>query len=472
MKKIVKCIIFGIFSVSCNKDSGLSKKKEETSSNNGNPSNTTTDEGQHIQILGQLAVSDGIDTAITFTVAGPSLKGVSSEKVPVQAGALSIDVLSQGQSLVDDTPESTVVMVLGDKESRLDAFDSISFVSAPTVGEEKLIGLATGSVKSKQIELGTIAKEGEDLVGSENLGAETFTLSEETLAETAKLDDALRVLKNDWVNPPSEEGSIASAIEFYFEGDLRNAVDKSTALDDITMLGWSPFLSANHSAFTYDVLCDSTKPTFKNFTYKLPSPGAKRTIDGAYETELTNSGAQPNQTSGVAGRKDCGAGTSYIGGGTPDNPSVFMNFGSGVGFVTEVPKGAFEVILGGKTYAKFDLAVSWPLIKHPSDPTKNVPQIYVPSLEIKTDSTSGKVSSIEVRLHLFDRVTKTYHKVTDYNVLKNVVETLSIGVEEKRNNSSPTSENKYFGANSPFPNANEPFTMTAPDFTKDWRIKA
>ncbi len=198
----------------------------------------------------------------------------------------------------------------------------------------------------------------------------------------------------------------------------------------------------------------------------------KRSANGSYETELTNAGARPKQTSGVSGRPDCGAGTTYIGGGTPDYTSVFMNFGSGVGFVTEVPTGPFEVILDGKTYAKFDLAVSWPLNSHPDDASRKVAQVYVPSFKIITDA-SGKVSLVKMWINLFDRVDKVYKKVTDYKVLEGIVENIGIGLEELPPSQSPVTESVNFGKGQrAFPSANEPFKMTISDMTKDWRTNA
>lgn len=112
-------------------------------------------------------------------------------------------------------------------------------------------------------------------MASNTLGVDVIDVSEAELSEKAKLDDALRVLKNDWINTPTDEGSISSSIEFYFEGDLRKAINAESAGDDIPMLGWSPFLNMSHNAFTFDVLCDSTVSTFNAFSYRMPSPGAK-----------------------------------------------------------------------------------------------------------------------------------------------------------------------------------------------------
>lgn len=84
----------------------------------------------------------------------------------------------------------------------------MQFIGAPTAGNEQLLSFATSKAKQNTIELGNIAADGEDLVGAKTVSMVQLDLSESALIEIARLDDAMRAVKNAYAYSGTAEGSV------------------------------------------------------------------------------------------------------------------------------------------------------------------------------------------------------------------------------------------------------------------------
>ena len=348
-------------------------------------------------ISGQLSVSAAatVNAATVFSVSGTSLSANSSQPTtPVVAGSLSVTTGNTGSiNLLEDNSSSgdkdgntggnaasSVIMVMNQTSTDLlDAFESMRFVGAPVSGGEQLLSFATGKAKTEEIDLGTIGGSGEDLVGENKLGSSQFDVAEDKLTETAKLDDAMRVLKNQYANT-TDKGSISGVQEFYWDSRILNdAVNSETNAAAITFTGWSPALHIDHADISFTDICSASK----SFVFELPTPGAKRDpADGVYLTQITNTNPTMNSDGNSCG---AGAGVSnfFAKRDNAQSKNIYMNFGGGEPFKSPIPAGTWKVKVDNETVAKFDLAVSYPLIPDSSDQTKLVPRVYIPALKVR-----------------------------------------------------------------------------------------
>jgi len=101
--------------------------------------------------------------------------------------------------------------------------------------------------------------------------------------------------------------------------------------------------------------------------------------------------------------------------------NIYMNFGGGEPFKSPIPAGTWKVKVDNETVAKFDLAVSYPLIPDSSDQTKLVPRVYIPTLKVTTDVSTHVVEKVEIRLYLWNKVEKNYQLVSSYDTFNSIV---------------------------------------------------
>jgi hypothetical protein len=411
--------------------------------------------------IAALLPADTADTVVPVAIAGKRLQPGAPQ--PVVAGSLEV-VVPRASALTGDggVGAATALMVMWEQASKLDTFDTIRFIAAPTAGDVRLLSFLADEATVERLELGAVSADEStgELVSGVLVGTAQFAVAATQLTELATIDDGMRAVKNQFVNGDA----FVAADEFGWEGALLPALNAETAPEALRFAGWSPALSIHAPGITFEALCDPSSPEFRELRFEAPGDGVTR-ADFEPMKVITNAGATINDDG-----RSCNAGYLYVGRHEEDPTRVGMNFGGGNLFTSVIPAGAWQLFFDGELRAKFDLAMSHPLIPAPDDATKLVPRVYVPSLRVVTDPATHQVQAIELWFYVYDRATRSYRRVTDYSVMKAHIDWASFTLMSRYD--AALTDTLSHEASYTWPPNDQPKTLVRAAMTHDWRLDA
>jgi hypothetical protein len=291
-------------------------------------------------------------------------------------------------------------------------------------GGDNAINLYTGSAKVEEIQLGTLAASEGSLTASGEISSQQFDLSDNILKELAATDDALRKIKNNYMNfDPATKEYVEIGPFFQWTADIAGTVNKNPTLtlDTNQYFGYGLYFSTNRKDMGLDSLCGEGSATHKAMKLLPPAAiqkkgyGANATTETI--TELSNAGAGAIKTA-AGSRQEC-MGTSFY--AHSENGSGGFNWG---GLVGAVAKGYWDLFLANQKVGRFDMAATYPF------DAEGKPRTYLPALKITVDG-SGKVTAITADLYLY--IGGTLVQVTDLSAFKKVVESVQFSFTERVN---------------------------------------
>jgi len=283
--------------------------------------------------------------------------------------------------------------------------------------------------------------------------ATTLNKSYARLVEEARTDDVISSLMNTYANS-STDGSTFYGTQpyFVFEGDLTSAYNAELATTAISYNGYGLYFFIKDSSITAAQMCSVAKSVI------LTAPS--NITDGTTTTNtLSNTGVEMNSDGQSCGHPySAGLGSFSLYSSLRDDGYGFnFNWGAGDGFQGEIPSGKWTLSVDGVAKAKFKLDVSSPV------DSASKPLVYVPTVKVVKDNTTGAVSSVEVRIYTRNPETDAYTMLTDMSAFEASVDNLFLDMTDYSDGSRPNTMVELSGAVSG--------VYTVSSFDRSWKIE-
>lgn len=340
---------------------------------------------------------------------------------PIEAGNVALTIESAAMQLLEggqdgDNEQSSgdvshVVIAYTDNADRFEAGDSFKFVTVP-VGNAEALNLYTNELQTNTIDLGNVSENGDTFTAENPIKDGDFAIATAVLEELAATDDALRSIKNAYMNTNPDTGETVELRPYFqWTQSLDGAIDSFTGADAAVYFGYGFYFDTNRKDMTLDVICNDGAANHKPMKLAPPSPiilgshndpGAQ---DGTEVTELNSSGVGEVKNA-LDTRLECGGGTFYAHGDSK-YPGVGWNWG---GIKGPIAKGYWDLFFGTEKAARFDLAAIYPF------GADQKPVIYLPSFKITTSGT--KITKVEVKLYRY--IGGVLTEITDLTAFRRV----------------------------------------------------
>ncbi len=394
--------------------------------------------------------SSGLEDAPNLAMAIPVSKGAVAEGVmgkvspaEIKSGALSLSIGGDTElRIIEDTYEggsndtaptqaadSHVIVTVQDTGDRFADGETLQFINVPVSGGDPAMNLYTSALKAEKLELGELTTESSDLNSSKEISSDDFAdISENVLKELATTDDALRKVRNNYMNYDPEEKSYIDVMPFFqwaapLESTI-NAFSSAITLDDF-YYGYGLYLTTTRSDFALEGICSKTGSDFKKI--RLIPPTSVNAAHGFGDTPVPYTsfgngfvGGSTIRSSGGS-RKECMMDAFYA---YSQNNSVGFNWG---GMVGPIASGFWQLTLNDDVVGKFELASLYPF------DANNKPKIYVPSIKMIPNSTTHKITSIAIEMYVYDQL-EGFIKVTDLTAFKKVTSEMGFSFTEQSGN--------------------------------------
>lgn len=350
-------------------------------------------------------LSEAVGETIGDDVSDAEIKShIDEEKLAAANGGLSWALVSMVSSTSDD---------------KVAEAQSFQFIGLQTSGSI-LNGIPVNKAKSN-IDLGTVTGSGDQAVGELELTDGIFDLGLDTLKHMASSSNAIKILKNNWMNS-SKTGPSVDVTPFYMWSNTK--VGAKAAYSDPAANaygGMGMYLGVRNSPFTFDQLCGGT------VSVTLTPPADIVTTNYG-----TINAANPFNNAGLGAigvestRSNCnGSATGFYGAGEPGGTELMINWGTG-GSMTTAPEGLWEMAYDGTSLAHFELASSSPV------DSAGKPKVFIPSVQVSVDANNN-ISRIDVKMYLFDGT--AYVELTDPQAFRQVVTGLNVELTNYNGNS-------------------------------------
>jgi hypothetical protein len=443
------CIFIGI-AVGCG-----DKDKDKDTPNDSNGTETSKS-GSNISITGSLSLDTNVSNAVAISVAGGALDAtapilaVSSEISAT--GSLAIEInsiaLTRFGVACDDSPKDekhsyqlndcnnihlnsnqaneTMLMLID--ETQEDPLDRIVGFVGMGGGGDSLIRLPIASLNSEEseLDLGELKMDAAgDYSDSSNLASNSskFSLSENILNETAKVDSVARHVKNIYANR-NDQGIYYSAQPFYIiDGD---ATDALAQFSDVTAMspsspdsgGFGIYFRSNDSKVELSKICAASSDANHVRIDIIPPADVK---DGENSSTVYST-SNPMSNQDVTGLSQSSNGQNCQGGTFFASGDGSFNVGAG-GFGSKMPDGKWVVNVDQQKVATFDLASAKPF------DSQGKSTIYMPSVKISSGSDQ-KITTIEVKWFVYSRESSTYVELENLEGFNLNTKNLSIEISD------------------------------------------
>jgi hypothetical protein len=460
------CLLIGI-AIGCG--------EKETPDDSNVPS--TPGNGGNIFITGSLSLDTNVSSAVALSVAGGALNptapisSVSGEISPTGSLAIQLDSLALAHlfapcadSPLDDNHSAqphncnkmhlssnqaneTMLMLIDDTQE--DPLDRIVGFIGMGGGGDSLIRLPIASLNSDETELdlGNLKVDATgDYSDSSNLASNSskFSLSENILNETAKVDSVARHVKNIYANR-NEQGIYYSAQPFYIiDGDATDALAQFSDASTLSPSspdsgGFGIYFRSNDSKVELSKICAASSDANHVRIDIIPPADVK---DGENSSTVYST-SNPMSNQDVTGLSQSSNGQNCQGGTFFASGDGSFNVGGG-GFGAKMPDGKWILNVEQQKVATFDLASASPF------DSEGKPTIYMPSVKISS-GTDQKITTIEVKWFVYSRQSSTYVELENLEAFDLNTKNFSIEISDYDYNSESKSvlinENEVLNGN-------------------------
>lgn len=366
--------------------------------------------------------------------------------LPEAAGASDqdiIDHIAEKKAARETSPESFersyVVIAYKSASDKVTEAESMVFIGMPA-GDSPLLGLPITKAKGN-LNFGKTVVAGE--VAKTSLKADTtsFDLDEAALAEMTNLNDALKTLKNIFINTDLESNASVEITPTFNWAASMAALSAGTAESStFENNGYSAYIAPRGKAVSLSGVCAESEAD--RLALKLYPPEAQtRSRDGFVfdaENPITNLGALGKALAVENGgdRKSCMAGDAYFAGGDDENGadeltqigmiSFARDDGDSASGSVTAPTGWWTLKKADETFATFDLGLSSPVADDGHI------KMFVPKMEMTT--SGGNVTKLSIKFMVWDASTSSYRELTDLAPFRRVMTEFGIGFNQYNEN--------------------------------------
>lgn len=377
----------------------------------------------------------------TFSVAVPkagetrtkleqALAGTTIDRAAVKAllpeHASEIDSMPEGElrteleTILADSVIPTYLLVAmeasGDKVAEADSF---RFIGMPT-GGENLLNLPVDSLKG-DLALGTISESGDEAVSTKVADGTNFNLSSTAIEELATLSDALKSVKNYWMNTDAQGRAPVEITPFFMwkQTSLENVENKFIAPSAPEFTGTGFYLKVRDVGVGFGDICPASLTGQTPLTFVPPAVITTANGERSPTSPFSNAGTltRSEQYDGIA----CGgSGGFYVRNDEPGNEAnrnLMVNWGGIEGIL---PAGYWKLKVSGITKGTFDLKASFPL------DANGKPKVYIPAFRVVT--SGGIIQQVDAKFYLYDQDAATFLQVTDATALDKIVHSIGIDI--------------------------------------------
>lgn len=291
----------------------------------------------------------------------------------------------------------------------------------------RFIGLSTGAgpmilfpakVAKGDMSLGKITPKGDSAVAALKADDKSFDLSAQTIANMASTSNALKTVKNVWMNADPKTGvEILPTPSFTWGTATSDSAEGHNDVAKFQYGGFSSYISLFKTKISLASACAADEDD-RTILGIYPPVEVVDSLGDTYgpATPRTNAGAlsEPLASEGGGERQRCMVGSAYVAGNDYLKGEVEQLGLIGTYEGAETPTGLWLLKKATTTLAYFDLAIT-----DPRD-ADGVPRIFIPSLTWDVEESTGKITAYHVAFNVWNPATKKYERITDVEAFERI----------------------------------------------------